>query len=198
MFYMNQPLAMSFDGGYDHVHVLYESTSRHEFWQRLRPHPCFIRIDFSPRALMLVCDDDRVFPNKLDPFDRIISNLLDGLTWGAISTTPRVVALRVVSTSCHKHGSHATMLAFFPNWLDQLDWVISNLLDGLTWGAISTMPKVVALGVVLTSCHKHGSHATMLAFFPNWLDCSIGLYITRWTGSYSELLRLLPGSLHPG
>jgi hypothetical protein len=29
---------------------------------------------------MVVCDDDRVFPNKLDPFDRIISNLLDGLT----------------------------------------------------------------------------------------------------------------------
>jgi hypothetical protein len=26
------------------------------------------------------CDDDRVFPNRLDPLDRIISNLLDGLT----------------------------------------------------------------------------------------------------------------------
>jgi hypothetical protein len=26
------------------------------------------------------CDDDRVFPNKLDPLNRIISNLLDGLT----------------------------------------------------------------------------------------------------------------------
>jgi hypothetical protein len=29
---------------------------------------------------MLICDDNRVFPNKLDPFDRIISNLLDRLT----------------------------------------------------------------------------------------------------------------------
>jgi hypothetical protein len=29
---------------------------------------------------MVVCDDDHVFPNRLDPFDRIISNLLDGLT----------------------------------------------------------------------------------------------------------------------
>jgi hypothetical protein len=29
---------------------------------------------------MVVCDDDCVFPNRLDPFDRIISNLLDGLT----------------------------------------------------------------------------------------------------------------------
>jgi hypothetical protein len=29
---------------------------------------------------MVICDDDRVFRNKLGPFDRIISNLLDGLT----------------------------------------------------------------------------------------------------------------------
>jgi hypothetical protein len=29
---------------------------------------------------MVVCDDDRIFSNKLDPFDRTISNLLDGLT----------------------------------------------------------------------------------------------------------------------
>jgi hypothetical protein len=28
---------------------------------------------------MVVYDVDHVFPNKLDPFDRIISNLLDGL-----------------------------------------------------------------------------------------------------------------------
>jgi hypothetical protein len=26
------------------------------------------------------CDDDRIFPNRLDPLDGIISNLLDGLT----------------------------------------------------------------------------------------------------------------------
>jgi hypothetical protein len=54
---------------------------------------------------MVICDDDRIFPNKFDPFDWFIPNLLDGLTRGAISTMPRVVALRVVSTSCHKHGS---------------------------------------------------------------------------------------------
>jgi hypothetical protein len=45
---------------------------------------------------------------------------------------PRVVALRVVLISCHKHGSHAMMLVFFPNWLDLLIRVIPNLLDGLT------------------------------------------------------------------
>jgi hypothetical protein len=44
----------------------------------------------------------------------------------------RVVALRVVSISCHKHGSHAMMLAFFPNRLDLLVRVTPNLLDGLT------------------------------------------------------------------
>jgi hypothetical protein len=26
------------------------------------------------------CDDDRIFPNKLDPLDRTQSNLFDGLT----------------------------------------------------------------------------------------------------------------------
>jgi hypothetical protein len=29
---------------------------------------------------MVVCDDDRVFPNRLDPFNWIIFNLLDELT----------------------------------------------------------------------------------------------------------------------
>jgi hypothetical protein len=85
-------------------------------------------------------------------------------------TTPKVVALGVVLISCHKHGSHAMMLAFFPNRLDLLVRVTPNLLDGLTRGAISTTPRVVALGVVSISCHKHDSHAMMLAFFPNWLD----------------------------
>jgi hypothetical protein len=51
----------------------------------------------------------------------------------------------------------ATMLAFFSNWLDLPHWVISNLLDGFLLGAISTTPRVVALRVVSTSCHKHGS-----------------------------------------
>jgi hypothetical protein len=85
-------------------------------------------------------------------------------------TTPRVVALGVISISCHKYGSHATMLAFFPNGLDLVVRVTPNLLDGLTRGAISTTPRVVALGVTSISCHKHGSLAMMLAFFPDWLD----------------------------
>jgi hypothetical protein len=44
-------------GGYSHVHVLYELTSWHEHISH--------------------CDDDRVFPNRLDLLDRILSNLLD-------------------------------------------------------------------------------------------------------------------------
>jgi hypothetical protein len=52
----------------------------------------------------------------------------------------------------------AMMIVFFPNRLDPLDQILSNLLDGLTLGAISTTPKVAALGVVLTSCHEHDSH----------------------------------------
>jgi hypothetical protein len=31
-------------------------------------------------TLMVVRDNDHIFPNKLDPFDRFIPNLLDGLT----------------------------------------------------------------------------------------------------------------------
>jgi hypothetical protein len=91
------------------------------------------------------------FPNRLDLLVRVTSNLLDGLTRGAISTTPRVIALRVVSTSCHKHGSHATMLAFFPKWLDLLVRVIPNLLDGFQLGATSTTSRVAAPGVVSTT-----------------------------------------------
>jgi hypothetical protein len=117
---------------------------------------------------MVACDDDRIFSNKFNPFDWFIPNLLDGLTRGPISTMPRVVALGVILISCHKYGSHATMLAFFPNRLDLLVRVTPNLLDGR--GAISTTPKVVALGVISISCHKHGSLVMMLAFFPNWLD----------------------------
>jgi hypothetical protein len=64
---------------------------------------------------------------------------------------PRVTALGVVSTSCHKHGSHATMLAFFPNWLDLLDRLISNLLDGFLLGATTTTSRVAAPGVVSTA-----------------------------------------------
>jgi hypothetical protein len=64
---------------------------------------------------------------------------------------PRVVALGVVFTSCHRHGSHAMMLVFFPNWLDPLHLVISNLLDGFLCGATSTTSRVVAPGVVSTT-----------------------------------------------
>jgi hypothetical protein len=46
-------------GGYGHVQVLYKSTSCHEHSFR--------------------CDDDRVFPNRLDPLDRILSNLFHEL-----------------------------------------------------------------------------------------------------------------------
>jgi hypothetical protein len=91
------------------------------------------------------------FPNRLDLLVRVTPNMLDGLTRGAISTTPRVVALRVILISCHKHGSLATMLAFFPNWLDPLDRVMSNLLDGFLLGATSATSRVVAPGVVSTT-----------------------------------------------
>jgi hypothetical protein len=91
------------------------------------------------------------FPNKIDPFDWFIPNLLDGLTRGVISTTPRIVALRIVSTSCHKHDSLAMMLAFFPNWLDPLDQVMSNLLDGFLLGATSITSRVAAPRVVSTT-----------------------------------------------
>jgi hypothetical protein len=99
---------------------------------------------------MVVCDDDRISPNKIDPFDWFIPNLLDGLAYGAMSTMPSVIALGAISTPC-QHGSCATMLAFLPNKFDPLDWFIPNLLDALTRGAISTTPRVSALGVVLFS-----------------------------------------------
>jgi hypothetical protein len=81
---------------------------------------------------MVVCDDDRIFPNKIDPFDWFIPNLLDGLTYRAMLTTPRVVALGAISTPCRRHGSCATVSAFFPNKFDPPDWFIPNLLDALT------------------------------------------------------------------
>jgi hypothetical protein len=64
---------------------------------------------------------------------------------------PKVVALWVVLISCHKHGSHAMMLALFSNWLDLLVRVIPNLLDGFLLGATSTTPRVAAPGVVSTT-----------------------------------------------
>jgi hypothetical protein len=63
----------------------------------------------------------------------------------------RVVALRVVSTSCHKYGSPAMMLAFFSNWLDLLGRVISNLFDGSLLGATTTTSRIAAPGVVSTT-----------------------------------------------
>jgi hypothetical protein len=47
-------------GGYSHIQVSYKLTSCHE-------HNCR-------------CDDNRIFPNRLDPLDRTQSNLFDGLT----------------------------------------------------------------------------------------------------------------------
>jgi hypothetical protein len=119
---------------------------------------------------MVVCDDDRIFPNKIDPFDWFIPNLLDGLAYGAMSTTPRVVALGAISTPCLRHGSCAMMFTFFSNKIDPFDWFIPNLLDGLTYGAMSITPRVVALRAILTPCQKQGSCATMLAFFSNKFD----------------------------
>jgi hypothetical protein len=43
------------------------------------------------------------------------------------------------------------MLAFFPNWLDLLDRVMSNLLDGFLLGATTTTSRIVAPGVVSTT-----------------------------------------------
>jgi hypothetical protein len=43
------------------------------------------------------------------------------------------------------------MLAFFPNWLDLVDRVISKLLDGFLPGASTTTSKVAAPGVVSTT-----------------------------------------------
>jgi hypothetical protein len=71
------------------------------------------------------------FPKKLDPLDRILSNLLDELIWGAISTTPRVAALGVVSTSCHEHDSRCDDDRIFPNRSVLLDRIISDLLDAV-------------------------------------------------------------------
>jgi hypothetical protein len=53
--------------------------------------------------------------------------------------------------SCHKHGNLATMLVFFNNWLDPLDWVMSNLLDGFLLRATTTTSRVTAPGAVSTT-----------------------------------------------
>jgi hypothetical protein len=60
-------------GGYSHIQVSYKSTSCHKH-------------DGG-------CDDDRIFQNRLDPLNWIQSNLFDGLTLGAILTTPKVAEL---------------------------------------------------------------------------------------------------------
>jgi hypothetical protein len=81
---------------------------------------------------MVVRDDDHIFPNKIDLFDWFIPNLLDGLAYGAMSTTPRVATLGAISTPCQKRGSCTTMLAFFPNKFNPFDWFMLDLLDALT------------------------------------------------------------------
>jgi hypothetical protein len=52
---------------------------------------------------------------------------------------------------CHKHGSLVMMLAFFPNWLDLPNRVMSNLLDGFLLGTTMTTFRVAAPGVVSTT-----------------------------------------------
>jgi hypothetical protein len=52
---------------------------------------------------------------------------------------------------CHKHGSLATMVAFFPNWLDLPDRVMTNLLDGFLLGTTTTTFRVASPGVVSTT-----------------------------------------------
>jgi hypothetical protein len=90
------------------------------------------------------------FPNEFDPFDRSIPNSLDALTRGAISTTPRVAALGVASF-CQKHDSLVTMLVFFPNWLDLLDQVVSNLVDGFLLRTATATSRVATPRVVSTT-----------------------------------------------
>jgi hypothetical protein len=59
MFMFYRLRVISFDGGFSHVHALYESTFT--------------------RPLIVACDDDRLFPNKFNPFNWFVPNLLDGL-----------------------------------------------------------------------------------------------------------------------
>jgi hypothetical protein len=77
---------------------------------------------------MVVCDNDRIFPNKFDPFDWFIPNLLDVLARGAMSATPRVVVLGAILTPRQKHGSCATTLMYLSNKIDPLDRLIPSLL----------------------------------------------------------------------
>jgi hypothetical protein len=51
----------------------------------------------------------------------------------------------------HKHNSLATMLAFFPNWLDLPDRFTSNLLDGFLLGTTTTTFRVATPRVVSTT-----------------------------------------------
>jgi hypothetical protein len=81
---------------------------------------------------MVVRDDDHIFPNKIDPFEWFMPNLLDGLAYGAMSTMPRVTALGAISTPCQQRGSCAMMPALFPNRFDPFDWLMPTLLDVLT------------------------------------------------------------------
>jgi hypothetical protein len=53
--------------------------------------------------------------------------------------------------SCHKHSSFVMMLAFFPNWLDLFDRVMSNLLVEFLLGATITTSRVAAPGAVSTT-----------------------------------------------
>jgi hypothetical protein len=101
------------------------------------------------------------------------------------------------STSCHEHDSRCDDDRVFPSWLDPLDRTQCNLFNGLIWGAISTTPRVAALGVISTTRHEHESRCDDDHVFPNRLDPPDQI-LTCWMGSHEELYQLLPGSFHPG
>jgi hypothetical protein len=94
MFMSYRLLVIICNRGYGHVPIL--STSCYE--EASAPFMPYTN-RLLPRPWMVACDDDRILPNKFDPFDWFIPSMLDELARRAISTTSRVVALRVVSSS---------------------------------------------------------------------------------------------------
>jgi hypothetical protein len=83
MFYINRLLAMSMIA----VAMMIRSiglnltclTGSHEELYRLLPESLHL-VSTTRHEHDSRCNDDRVFPNRSDQLDRILSNLLDGLT----------------------------------------------------------------------------------------------------------------------
>jgi hypothetical protein len=142
--FINQFLAMSCDGGYSHVHFL--STSCYIVSTEASAMFMLYMNRLPPWPLMVARDDDHIFPNKYDPFD----------------------------------------------------WFIPNLLDGLAGGAISTTPRVIALGVALFSAISTAVMRRCSCSLPTNSIRSIGFYLTCWTRSHEERSRLHLESLHSG